>query len=99
MGVYPPTNPSVDNISDIRWRAFQMGYNAAYEEIVSEEPAKDVVSLYKRFENEGAYGQIYYDDALKVVKSFLMDECVIKCEDEEYITITLQKSLLNVPND
>jgi len=38
MGVYPPTNPSVDNIFDIRWRAFQMGYNAAYEEKVSEEP-------------------------------------------------------------
>ena len=37
MGVYPPTNPSVDNIFDIRWRAFQMGYNAAYEEKVVEE--------------------------------------------------------------
>ena len=36
MGVYPPTNPSVDNIFDIRWRAFQMGYNAAYEEKVKE---------------------------------------------------------------
>jgi hypothetical protein len=37
MGMYPPTNPSVDNIFDIRWRAFQMGYNAAYEEKVVEE--------------------------------------------------------------
>jgi len=36
MGVYPPTNPSVDNIFDIRWRAFQKGYDAAYEEKVSE---------------------------------------------------------------
>jgi hypothetical protein len=36
MGVYPPTGPSVDGIDDIRWRAFQMGYNAAYEEKVSE---------------------------------------------------------------
>lgn len=36
MGHYPPTTPSVDNIDDIRWRAFQMGYNAAYEEKVSE---------------------------------------------------------------
>ena len=32
MGVYPPTNPSVDNIFDIRWRAFQMGYNAAQKD-------------------------------------------------------------------
>jgi hypothetical protein len=36
MGVYPPTNPSVDNIFDIRWRAFQMGYNASKEKKVSE---------------------------------------------------------------
>lgn len=38
MGVYPPTGPSVDAIDLFRWRAFQMGYNAAYEEKVSEEP-------------------------------------------------------------
>ncbi len=41
-GEYPPTNPSVDNIFDIRWRAFQMGYNAAYEEKVSQEPEEKV---------------------------------------------------------
>ncbi len=29
MGEYPLTGPSVDGIDDIRWRAFQMGYNAA----------------------------------------------------------------------
>ena len=29
MNVYPPTTPSVDNQNDIRWRAFQMGYDAA----------------------------------------------------------------------
>ena len=37
MGDYPPITPSVDGIDDIRWRAFQMGYNAAYEEKVVEE--------------------------------------------------------------
>ena len=99
MGVYPPTNPSVDNIFDIRWRAFQKGYDAAYEEKVSQEPSKDVVSLYERFVNEGAYGMISFENALRVVKEFLMDEGVIECEDEEYITFALQKSLLNVPND
>jgi len=36
MGNYPPTGPSVDGIDDIRWRAFQMGYNASKEEKVSE---------------------------------------------------------------
>ena len=38
MDVYPPTGSSVDGIDDIRWRAFQMGYNAAYEEKVAQEP-------------------------------------------------------------
>ena len=74
MGVYPPTNPSVDNIFDIRWRAFQMGYNAAYEEKVAQEPEEEpeeLKTLYQMFENEGAYGQLYYDDALKVVKSWM----------------------------
>ena len=34
MGNYPPTGPSVDGIDDIRWRAFQMGYNASKEDKV-----------------------------------------------------------------
>jgi hypothetical protein len=29
MGEYPPTTPSVDSTDDIRWRAYQMGYNAS----------------------------------------------------------------------
>jgi hypothetical protein len=29
MGEYPSTAPSVDSTDDIRWRAFQMGYNAS----------------------------------------------------------------------
>ena len=52
MGVYPPTNPSVDNIFDIRWRAFQMGYNAAYEEKVAQEPEEEpeeLKTLYQMF--------------------------------------------------
>lgn len=61
-------------------------------------PAKDKVSLYKRFEEESAYGRLYYDDALKVVKEFFIDEAVIENQDHEYITFTLQKSLLEVPN-
>jgi hypothetical protein len=75
MGVYPPTNPSVDNIFDIRWRAFQMGYNAAYEEKVAQEPEEEpeeLKTLYQMFfDNEGAYGQLYYDDALRIVKRWM----------------------------
>ena len=42
MGVYPPTNPSVDNIFDIRWRAFQMGYNAS-QKSEKEQQIKELV--------------------------------------------------------
>ena len=47
MGVYPPTNPSVSNYEDNRWRAFQMGYNAAYEEKVAEEEPEELKTLYQ----------------------------------------------------
>ncbi len=35
----------------------------------------------------------------KIVKDFLMDEGVIEDESGEYITFTLQKYLLDTPND
>ena len=88
------------------WIAFKKGYDASQKDYkvgeyqpTPQEPTKDKVSLYKRFEDEGAYGQIYFDNALKVVRCFLIDEAVIENEDHEYITFTLQKSLLEVPND
>jgi hypothetical protein len=88
------------------WIDFKFGYIASQKDYkvgeyqpTPQEPEKDKVSLYKRFEDEGAYGQIYFDNALKVVGCFLIDEAVIENEDHEYITFTLQKSLLEVPND
>ena len=88
------------------WIAFKKGYDEAQKDYevgefqpTPQEPTKDKVSLYKRYEDEGAYGQIYFDNALKVVRCFLIDEAVIENEDHEYITFTLQKSLLEVPND
>lgn len=97
FGYYPVTD-----IGDGYWEYFQNGYKQAqkdYKVGEFQEPVKDGVSLYKRFENEGAYGQIYYDNALAVTREFLMDEGVIEYEDEEYITFKLQKSLLEIPND
>lgn len=104
-GCYPPTTPSVSNSEDERWSAFQKGYNASKEECEAEEeptpqePAKNKVPLYTRFTDRGAYGQIYFDDALRAVRSFLVDEAVIENENHEYITFTLQKSLLEFTND
>ena len=102
-GSYPITDDmSGGDMDYVSWSAFQRGYEQSqkdYKVGEYQEPAKDVVSLYKRFEKESAYGRLYYDDAIKVVREFLMDEAVIENEDHEYITFTLQKSLLEVTND
>jgi hypothetical protein len=62
-GEYPVTYHS-------SWGAFQDGYIAAQKDYKVEEP-EQLKTLYQMFENEGAYGQIYFDDALKVVKSWM----------------------------
>jgi hypothetical protein len=97
FGYYPVTD-----IGDAYWEYFQKGYEQAqkdYKVGEHQEPEKEPVSLYKRFVYEGAYRMTSFENALKVVREFLMDEGVIETEDYEYITFTLQKSLLEVPND
>ena len=96
-GEYPGTENWTSDAT--RWQGFQAGYNAAYEEKVATAPEEEPVSLYRRFVNEGAYGMTSFENTLKVVNDFLMDEGVIEDESGEYITFTLQKSLLEVPND
>ena len=97
-GFYPETYED-------SWSSFQDGYIASQKDYkvgeyqpTPQEP-KELKTLYQRFGDEGAYGSIFFAHAVKVVRGFLMDEGVIKYEDEEYITITLQKSLLEVTND
>ena len=87
------------------WDIFEKGYARAQKDYkvgeyqpTPQEP-KERKTLYQRFGDEGAYGSICFPHAVEVVRGFLMDEGVIKYEDEEYITITLQKSLLEVTND
>jgi hypothetical protein len=94
-GFYPETYED-------SWSAFQDGYIAAQKDYKVGEfqaPKKQSVSLYRRFVNEGAYGMTSFENALKVVNDFLLDEGVIEDETGEYITFTLQKSLLDTPND
>ena len=62
-GEYPVTYHS-------SWVPFHYGYIAAQKDYKVEEP-EQLKTLYQMFENEGAYGQIYFDDALKVVKSWM----------------------------
>jgi len=70
-GAYPPTTPSVSNFEDNRWRDFQNGYNASKVSETPQEP-EELKTLYQMFcVYDGAYGQIYFDDALKVVKSWM----------------------------
>jgi hypothetical protein len=101
-GNYPVTDIADTCWSGSTWTDFATGYDAAqkdYKVGEFQEPAKDVVSLYERFVNEGAYGMISFENALRVVNDFLLDEGVIEDESGEYITFTLQKSLLEIPND
>mgnify|MGYP000017293180 CR=1 FL=1 len=90
-----PTNTWQGDVN--RWDAFQAGYNAAYEEKVSEEPIKNKMPLYYRFRE---FGYLIPDSEsfCKILKDFLMDEGVIEDEDDERITFTLQKYLLDTPN-
>ena len=73
-GRYPVTDIADTCWDGSTWTNFEQGYNAAYEEKVAQEPEEEpeeLKTLYQMFENEGAYGQLYYDDALKVVKSWM----------------------------
>jgi len=84
MGVYPPTNPSVDNIFDIRWRAFQMGYNAAYEEKVSQEPEEEpeeLKTLYQMFDEE----QYYHRNKIWIIVKNWMSQYTHNVMTGEYL--------------
>ena len=48
MGEYPPTTPSVDNTDDIRWRAYQMGYNAL-QKSEKEQQMKELIRESKKW--------------------------------------------------
>ena len=69
-GFYPETYED-------SWSSFQDGYIASQKDYKvgehqePEEEPEELKTLYQMFENEGAYGQLYYDDALKVVKSWM----------------------------
>ena len=96
VGVYPPTNPSVDNIFDIRWRAFQMGYNAAYEEKVAQEPEEEpeeLKTLYQMLNDEECR-----DDVCYVVKEWMSQyaDNVLRGECKkgyEYCLLVLEENL------
>ena len=84
MGVYPPTNPSVDNIFDIRWRAFQKGYNAAYEEKVSQEPEEEpeeLKTLYQMFDEE----QYYHRNKIWIIVKNWMSQYTHNVMTGEYL--------------
>ncbi len=97
---YFPTEPNWDD-DEVRWESFQKGYKSAqkdYKVGEYQEPVKNKMPLYYRFRE---FGYLIPDSEsfCKIVKDFLMDEGVIEDESGEYITFTLQKYLLDTPND
>ena len=76
-----------------------LGKNLIYDEETKSvfNKVKDAYPLLKMtLQDEGVYAVVSYNDTTYYR---LMDEGVIEDESGEYITFTLQKSLLDTPND
>jgi hypothetical protein len=71
-------------------------YDEVESDISETAPPKPAVSLYARLDDGFLYSR---SGICKKVRDFLLDEGVIEYEDEECITFTLHKSLLDAPND
>jgi hypothetical protein len=101
-GHYPIIDMSTNDYDAATWVAFKEGYKAGQKpkeyQPTPQEP-EELKTLYQMFENEGAYGQIYFDDALKVVKSWmsqyadnvLRGECKKGYEECLSINLTLKE--------
>jgi hypothetical protein len=74
---YPVTDITDPCWDGSTWTHFANGYKSAQEDYKVGEfqptPQKpeELKTLYQMFEDEGAYGQLYYDNALKVVKRWM----------------------------
>lgn len=71
-------------------------YDEVEWDISENVPSKPAVSLYARLDDKFLYSR---SGICKKVRGFLLDEGVIEYEDDECITFTLHKSLLDAPND
>lgn len=85
-------------IPGISWQSFKEGYKSAMKDwkVIKEETLYDVL-LKEKFETYDING------FLNILNSFLMNKITDTFDSdedgEEYITLTLKKSLLEVPND
>ena len=102
-GHYPIIDMSTNDYDAATWVAFKEGYKAGQKpkeyQPTPEEP-EELKTLYQMFENEGAYGQIYFDDALKVVKSWMSQYadnvmCGEYKKGYEYCLTVLEENLKN----
>jgi hypothetical protein len=96
---YPVTDVNDTCWDGSTWIDFKFGYIAAHHDATLEDP-EELKTLYQMFENEGAYGQIYFDDALKVVKSWMSQYadnvmCGEYKKGYEYCLLVLEENLKN----
>ena len=97
-GWYPPTTSSVSNYEDNRWRDFQNGYDAAYEEkVVEEETEREMIKRnLKTSLQELVNGDVRpIDDVVRETKNQqikeLVRESVKWCEEHPDETIRAMK--------
>jgi hypothetical protein len=74
MDVYPPTGPSVNAIDLFRWRAFQRGYDAAYQEPEENEWKSVALKLGEKLSDVGPDG--YYEFSADEWFEWVIDECL-----------------------
>ena len=98
-GEYPGTEIWTKD-DEMRWVSFSAGYNNVSKVSETPQEPEELKTLYQMFENEGAYGQIYFDDALKVVKSWMSQYadnvmCGEYKKGYEYCLTVLEENLKN----
>lgn len=84
MGEYPPTTPSVDNTDDIRWRAYQMGYNAlqkSEKEQQIKELVRECVKWCEEHQNESVEDYLKPQTPEQTEKS--LKEAFVKAQQTE----------------
>jgi hypothetical protein len=74
MDVYPPTGPSVNAIDLFRWRAFQRGYDAAYQEPEDTVWKSVALKLGESLSDVGPDG--YYEFSADEWFEWAIDECL-----------------------
>lgn len=109
-GVYPPTNDSDVNELNVKWKAFQQGYNYANVENGVKNPETENSKTLYRYFGDYKYGfdvdipnfdndEFSILDWTHITVDFIYDECEMIHQDDEIMIVKINKSQLDTPYD